>query len=338
MDKILILILLWAATLSAQQKTTAPAPPNRPAPPSETRKPTPRIEFEAPESYPEGVAYDKAANVFYVSSARTGTIGKVDRAGTYTVLLADAGLKSTYGLKVHPDGKRLFAAVGDANYSKYSTPDTKKKMARLITVDLKTGKKLTDTDLSRLIPGEHFPNDIAFDAKGNAYITDSFANAVYKVETAGKATVFCRSDLFKTAGVGLNGIVFNPAGFFIVNSSGKGELFKIDAATGQNVSKIMVDQFFPGADGMLLNDNNTVTMVQNGGVNKIFKIKTADNWATAKPVEATSYEARFAYPSTAAMAGNETWIMNANFNELTEGNNVPSKKFALQQAVFMPVM
>lgn len=336
MIKYLFIIILCASTASAQKIN--PLAPNTPTPPAEQVKPTTRIQFEAPESYPEGIAYDKAANVFYVSSARTGTIGKVDRAGKYTVILADSGFKSSYGLKVGPDGKKLYACIGDANYSKFSTPDTKKKMARLITIDLETGKKLTDTNFSKLLPGEHFPNDIAFDGKGNAYITDSFANAIYKVDAAGKATVFATSDLFKTTGVGLNGIVYNPGGYFIVSSSGKGMLFKVDAANPKLVSKVMIDQFLPGADGMLLNDNSTVTVVQNGGVNKIWKIKSADNWATAKPVEATGFEDRFMYPSTAAMAGAETWIMNANFSELTEGNNVPSKKFSLQQAVFKPVM
>jgi len=337
MKKIFLLLILVAAPMLAQEKYKAPAPNEKPSPVNPMQKPTTRLEFEAPDTYPEGVAYDKAANVFYVSSATTGTIGKVSRDGKYTALYTDNSLKSTYGLKVSPDGKKLYAAAGDANYSKFSTPETKKKMARLLIIDVKTGKKLSDIDLSKLIPGEHFPNDIAFDTKGNAYVTDSFANAVYKIDAAGKASVFAQSDLFKTAGVGLNGIVFNPAGFFIVNSSGKGELFKVDA-TGKSVTKIKIDQFFPGADGMLLNDNNTITLVQNGGSNKIFKIKTTDNWATAKPVESTSSEARFAYPSTAAMAGTEIWIMNANFSEIVEGNNVPSKTFTLQQAVFMPVM
>src|SRR3954462_8558764 len=106
------------------------------------QEPTKRIEFEAPESYPEGVVFDNKANVFYVSSARLGTVGKVTTEGKYTELYADKSLKSTYGLKVHPDGKKLFVCAGDANYSKFSTPETKKKMARLISIDIKSGKKL----------------------------------------------------------------------------------------------------------------------------------------------------------------------------------------------------
>ncbi len=301
------------------------------------QQPTKRIEFEAPESYPEGVAFDKAANVFYVSSARLGTVGKVTKEGRYSELYADKTLKSTYGLKVHPDGKRLFVCAGDANYSKFSTPDTKKKMARLLILDLKTGKKLNDIDLGGFIAGEHFPNDLAFDKEGNAYITDSYAYGVYKVDAKGTASVFSTNELLKTAGVGPNGIVYHPEGFLLVANNGKGALIKLPISNPNSGTKVKIDQFFPSADGMLLNDNSTLTLVQNGGVNKIFKIKSTDNWTTAEVSESTSVEDRFAFPSTAAVWGSETWIMNANFSELTEGNNVPSKKFSLQQAVFAPV-
>lgn len=301
------------------------------------QEPTKLIEFEAPETYPEGVTFDKAANVFYVSSARLGTVGKVTKEGKYSELYADKTLKSTYGLKVHPDGKRLFVCAGDANYSKFSTPDTKKKMARLIIIDLKSGKKINDIDLSQLVPGEHFPNDLTFDKEGNAYVTDSFADAVYKVDLKGNATVFSKSELLKTAGVGPNGIVFQPEGILLVVNNGTGALIKLPIASPNNGTKVNIDQFFPGGDGMLLNDNNTLTLVQNGGVNKVFKIKTSDNWTSAQVTESTSVEDRFAFPSTAAMAGSDTWIMNANFSELAEGNNVPSKKFSIQQAVFTPV-
>src|SRR5688572_3779629 len=118
--------------------------------------PSARITFTAPETYPEGIAYDKNANVYYVSSARTGTIGKVTPEGNYSVLHEDPGFKSSYGMKIHPDGKRLFVCVSDANYSKFTSPDTRYKMMRLISIDLATGKKLSDLDLTNLYPGQHF--------------------------------------------------------------------------------------------------------------------------------------------------------------------------------------
>lgn len=301
------------------------------------QQPTQRIEFNAPGSYPEGVAYNKATNLYYVSSARLGTVGSVNPDGKYSEVLSDKSLKSTYGLKVHPDGKRLFVCAGDANYSIYSTPASKKKEARLITIDLKSGRKLADVDLSGLIPGEHFPNDLAFDDKGNAYVTDSYAGAVYKVDASGKASVFAKGKVLESAGVGPNGIVYHPSGSLIVANNGKGCLVRIPLSNPSQATKVNIDQFFPGADGMLLNDNNTLTLVQNGGVNKIFRIQSADGWITAKVIASTLTEDRFAFPSTATFSGDDTWVMNANFGELAEGNNVPSKTFTIQKAIFRPV-
>lgn len=300
-------------------------------------EPTTRIEFDALDSHPEGIAFDQGRAVYYVSSARLGSVGKVTPKGAYTVLLADSTLKSTYGLKIHPDGKRLFVCVGDANYSKYTNPATRTKMARLISIDLASGKKLSDVNLAGLISGKHFPNDLAFDAQNNIYITDSFAGAVYRVTPGGQASVFAKDAKFITQGVGINGIVYHPDGYLIVDNSAKGQLYKIDIKNPANVQRIAVDQYFIGADGLLLNDNNTLTMVVNGGSDKIYKLVSSDNWASAAITASTVTADRFTYPSTATKNGKDIWVMNAQFNVLLDSNNVPVKKFAIQQVVFKPV-
>lgn len=298
------------------------------------QQPTKRIVFEAPETYPEGIAYEKPSNSFFVSSARLGKVGKVSMDGKYSEFYADKSLKSTYGIKVHPDGKRLYVCAGDANYSKFSTAATKKKEARLLILDIKSGKKISDIDLSQLVQGEHFPNDLAFDTNGDAYITDSFSNAVYKVDVNGKASIFSQHELLKAAGVGPNGIVFNSGGFLLVANNGTGSLVKIPIADPSKASKVQIGQFFPGADGLVMDNGSTLTMVQNGGADKIFKIVSSDGWSTATVSQKTSVEDRFAFPSTATLAGKDIWVMNANFSELAEGNNVPSTEFSIQLAVF----
>jgi sugar lactone lactonase YvrE len=299
--------------------------------------PSTRIEFDALESYPEGITYDKNANVYYVSSARLGTIGKVTPEGKYTVLHADSTLKSTYGLKLHPDGKRLFACVADANYSKYTNPATRMKMARLIVVDVNSGKRLADTDLSKLIPGKHFANDLTFDLQGNAYVTDSFAGAIYKVSADGKASVFSQDQQFKTAGTGVNGIVFHPDGYLLVDNSAKGQLYRIDLKNPKDVQKVAIDQYFTGADGLLLTDKNTLTMVVNGGNDKVFQLNSTDNWKSAKVTASTLVADRFTYPATATQNGKNIWVMNAQFNQLVDSNSVPVKTFAIQQVNYTPI-
>ncbi|HVK48679.1 MAG TPA: hypothetical protein VM488_12555, partial [Pseudobacter sp.] len=221
-----------------------------------SNRPTERIEFMAPDSYPEGIAFDSVRQQYYVSSARTGSIGRVSLAGVYSLLHADTGLKSTYGMKVHPNGKELYVCAGDANYSKYTAPDTREKMARLVVIDLSSGNRTKDIDLSKLLPGKHFPNDLTFDMEGNCYITDSYAHAIYKVTPDGKPSVLVQDPLFETQGIGVNGIAWHPEGFLLVDNSNTGGLYKIVITSPAKVSRIRINQFFLGADGLLLKDLN----------------------------------------------------------------------------------
>lgn len=300
-------------------------------------EPTQRISFTAEDSYPEGIAFDARRNVYYVSSARLGTIGRVSPQGAYTILYNDDSLKSSYGMKIHPDGNRLYVCIGDANYSKFTSPDTRTKMARLLIIDLETGKKLSDIDLAGLEPGRHFPNDITFDNEGNAYITDSFAHAIYKVDANAKSSLFASNEKFVTAGIGINGISFHPSGFLIVDNSATGMLYKVPIKNPSNVTIIKADQFFLGADGLIMNTSDSLTIVVNGGNDKIFKLVSTDEWKSAKLAATTLIADRFTYPATATVNAGQVWVMNARFNELLDSNAVPAKQFAIQKAVFKPV-
>src|SRR5215217_663528 len=300
-------------------------------------RPTERLEFVAPGSYPEGIAFDAVRNVYYVSSARLATIGKVDLQGRYSAVFTDTTLRSTYGMKIHPDGKRLFVCAGDANYSKYSSQQTRNKLCRLIIIDLETGRKMNDIDLAPLVSAPHFPNDLIFDDEQNAYVTDSYANVIYKVDHSGKPSLFSSSDLYKTKGIGLNGIVWHYSGFLLASSGATGALYKVPLNAPNNPHKVVMANFFMNADGLLLNAQDTLTLIQNGGAEKIYKLLSTDDWDSAEIAATTLVADRFSYPSTAALRGSQVWVMNAKFHDLEDSTAVPSKRFAVQRAVFKPI-
>src|SRR5690606_17833588 len=149
--------------------------------------------------------------------------------------------------------------------------------------------------------------------------------------------VFADSPLFKTKGVGLNGIVWHPAGYLLTVSSGTGSIYKIDINNPQNVRKVATEQFFMNGDGLLLRDQNHLVVVQNGGSDKIYELKSDDNWASAKLSASTLLADRFTYPATATKANDKIWIMNAKFSELVDSTSVASQKFAIQHARLMPL-
>ena len=76
--------------------------------------------------------------------------------------------------------------------------------------------------------------------------------------------------------------------------------------------------------------------MQNGGSDKIYKLQSDDNFVSTKLIAATLAADRFTYPSTATVAGDKVWVMNANFTELVDSTSVPSAKFAIQHARFIP--
>lgn len=295
-----------------------------------------KIVFKAPLLYPEGLAYDAQKKLFFVSSVRWGTIGSVDADGNYKELLKDPALKSSYGMKVDAKNNRLLVCISDANYSKYSTPATFKKMARLIGVDMATGKKTMDVNLAT-DGGKHFANDMAMDDKGNIYVTDSYSPNVYKIDASGKASVFATNDWFKSEDVGLNGILYHPQGYLLVDHNTNGALYKIDVKNPKNVTEVKIKGLFPGADGMVWQSPTMLAMVQNKGVNKIWQISSNDNWATAEVKGATASLDNFQHPTTAAVQDGRVWVLNSKMNELADSSILPSREFSIQMAKFNPV-
>lgn len=298
---------------------------------------TARINFPAPMVYPEGIAYYPAAKVFFVSSVTTGNIGKVDLNGKYIIFYEDHSLKSSYGMKVDLKRGRLWVCTGDANYSIYSNSTTYKKLARLISLDLSTGQKIDDIDLSNLVAGNHFLNDLALDAIGNIYITDSYSPVIYKVNLEMKPSVFSQNEFFKSIDIGLNGIVWHPKGFLIVGHSTNGALYKVPTDNPDLVEKIRIDGFFPGADGLLVDQQGELALVQNRGANKVYNIRSVNNWQSAKIIAATLLVDRFDNPTTLSKKDGSLYALNAKLNELSDKTRVPSKEFSLQRVRFVSV-
>jgi sugar lactone lactonase YvrE len=102
---------------------------------------TERIEFTAPGIYPEGVTYHSGMDVFFVSSVRKGTIGKVTPGGVYSVLYDDSTFKSTFGMKIDAARNLLWVCAGDPNYSIYRDSSTWKKMTRSDRLELPNRKE-----------------------------------------------------------------------------------------------------------------------------------------------------------------------------------------------------
>ncbi|OGX82054.1 SMP-30/gluconolactonase/LRE family protein [Hymenobacter coccineus] len=300
---------------------------------------------EAPETvvvtkaalYPEGLQYDAAGSRFLVSSETAGTVGAVTDNGTYTEFATDAALVSSVGLYLDGSRNRLLVAVSDPGYNTArSTPATLRKLARLAIFNRDNGQLVRAVDLGALLPTlNHFANDIAVDAQGNAYVTDSFAPIIYKVDLQGNATVLLNNPQFVApAGTfGLNGIVYHPDGYLLVARSDVGALFKIPLSDPTAFTRVTTTGLdLTGADGLRLQDNNTLQVSTNAQA-KVQRLTTTDGWGAA--ALGGTFATPPQYPTTlAARAGTDGYVLYSNLNALQANQQPPVSQFTIARLRF----
>ena len=226
------------------------------------------ITINVPGLMPEGIEYDATRGQFLVGSISQSSVSVVNDDGTLTTLLQDTKLKSVIGLQIDAAHNRLLLASTDMA-----------KVGQLGIYDLSSGTEIHVVDLAALTPDAagHFPNDIAVDPDGNAYVADSNAGVFYKVDMDGNASVFLQDPSFVGSFV-LNGIDYNPNGYLVAVRSP--DLIKIPLDNPQSFSVVKIDGDVSGGDGITFSDAKTLVAAV-GSTKHVVQLTSDDDWATA---------------------------------------------------------
>lgn len=285
--------------------------------------------------YPEGLAYDPQGERFLVSSFTSGAIGMVKDDGTYSNFINDKELISTTGIFIDNARNRVLVTIADPGASTKTTTETQGKLAAIAIYNLSTKQRINYVNLGKLKPlSGHFANDIAVDNIGNAYVTDSFSDIIYKIDLAGTATIFLEDSKFvaPAGSFGLNGIVYHPDGYLIVAKYDEGLLFKIPVNNPSAFTQIKMTQTLSGADGLLLNDNNTLTVSCNNTTNTVFKLTGNNNWNSANVTG--TFATGDVFPTTLAKRDGETYVLYAHLGALFSGQTPAVASFKIQKTNF----
>lgn len=202
-----------------------------------------------PPFFPEGIAIDKRGNIF-VSMANQSELRKITRDGTETTLAT-----------LPTGGFGLLGLAVDAPGNVY---------AALATVDSSTSGvyRIDQSGASVRLAGTEaiiVPNGLAFDKRGNLYVTDTILGAVWVVPPGGSAELWVQSPLLEGTGdvipgvpIGANGITHRQ-GVVHVSNTEQGTLVRIpvekDGSAG--VPTVFVDDVY-GADGLALDVNDNI--------------------------------------------------------------------------------
>ena len=294
---LLLPLALGAAVLPAPATTAAPLPT--------------RYVLPGQDVFPEGVT--AVDGTFYVTSTTTGAVfrGRLGDARTRVFLPGGRdGRTTAVGLEVTPDGDRLVVAGGSTGQVfVYDTSDGS------LIAKYSNGGDATST----------FLNDVAFDAAGNAYVTDSVSPVLYRIPAAQIASGTGRSRTLRpfvqfsgtvfsyVDGFNANGIVVTEDGrYALVVQSQTGRLFRIGLAD-KSVRRVQLgSSALKNGDGLEL-DGRTLYAVRNAN-GLIVKLRLAEDALSAILVSNSS-DASLRYPTTAALARGRLLVVNSQFDQ-----------------------
>lgn len=269
--------------------------------------------------FPEGIAYSKSADSFFIGSFRYGEIYKVTPTGKMRLFAKSEKLYSILGVCVDEERNRLLAVTSDIGASIRKYPEGKAKLAAMVAFDLSTGELKQYVDLGHLLPKKsHLSNDLTVDDHGNVYITDSFSPVIYKVDINGSPSVFLSSKDFEGEAINLNGIVFHSSGYLLVIKKSEGRIFKVPLENPQKFSEVKLDRKFRAGDGLIVVDDNNLIVITNKikgtNSNTAFLLNSKDKWNSAITLD--SYQFKEVYPTTGTMRGNSAYIVYSHLDQL----------------------
>ncbi|KAK9698475.1 hypothetical protein RND81_08G107000 [Saponaria officinalis] len=275
------------------------------SPISESRDPH-IINFRSPGLYPEGLAWDPVSQHFIVAAIRRGTFHSVSDAGvaeTLTLALTSSEINLppnpvVLGLAVDSRRNRLIATVNTVK-----SPYLAAFSLQRTSISLLYLSRLPTTS-----PSTAVAKSVAIDPHGNAYVTNSGENFIWKVTENGTASILSKSSKFTRHPVdltspysywGLNGIAYvTGKEYLLVLQSNTNKMFKVDAVDGKSTS-VAIPAELTEAGGIAVREDGVVVVITKG---EAWMMKSDDSWGRGGVIDRIALD-REGYASSVTVGG-----------------------------------
>jgi len=287
------------------------------------------IPIPGTKAFPESIT-SKSDGTLYVGRLGDGGIVRI-RPHTHEnaifVQPGALGSRSILGVFADEPSNTLWACSNDL--SALGAPATgSDTVSTLKAFDLSTGTGKRSVSL----PGTHaFCNDIAVDAKGSIYVTDS-ANPTILRLSPGATTfeVFAQDSAFsppQSGSAGLDGIAFGSDGNLYVTNYAAGGLFRVEVKAGraERITALSGDQQLRFPDALRKLGDNSFLLVEGSGT--LDRVVVKDNGFAVTPICGN-----FSTPTSVALIGTTAWVSEGQLSFLfdpSKSNLSPSLPFRI---------
>jgi hypothetical protein len=287
------------------------------------------IPIPGTKAFPESIT-SKSDGTLYVGRLGDGGIVRIKPHTHENAIFVQPGAlgsRSILGVFADEASNTLWACSNDLSALGAPAKGSDTGSA-LKAFDLRTGNGKRSVSL----PGTHpFCNDIAVDAKGSIYVTDSANPTILKL-SPGATTfeVFAKDSAFsapQSGGAGLDGIAFGSDGNLYVTTYTVGELLRVEVKDGKagRVTKLSGNRQLQFPDALrALGDNSFLLIEGSGGLDRV--VIRGDAFA------ATPIHDGFVTPTSVARIGTTAWVSEgqlAFFFDPSKRNLSPSLPFRI---------
>ncbi|XP_042494963.1 uncharacterized protein LOC122074166 [Macadamia integrifolia] len=270
------------------------------------------INFQSPNLFPIGFAWNPTSQHFILSSLRHHSLKFVSDGGIVETLISDHSLPpmvTILGITIDSINNRLLAII----HAFEPLPP----FNALAAYDLTSGDRLFLTPLTNsLVTGRRpIAIDVAIDFSGNAYVTNSVGNFIWKVEASGKPFVLSKSAVFSSQHVdtrqpysfsGLSGIAYvSNGGFLLVVQTNTGKLFKVHVEDG-TARVVRSTEELTAAEGIAVRNDGIVVVMSE---KKAWFLKSKDGWDEAVVYDEIALDADKLPTSVTVREENRTYVL-----------------------------
>ncbi|MEI2583513.1 Vgb family protein [Scytonema sp. PRP1] len=299
----------------------------------------PPIELPGDFQYPNGIAR-ASDGTLYVGSVTSGRILRINPQGKSETFFAGSDeIFAATSLRLDERRGILWGTSPDFLGVPGANGETIRRPHRIFAIDSRTGKVLRVT----LMPDGGFGNDMALDADGGVYLTDSSRPRIYYLAPgATQLQIWAEDTRWATKEIGLSGIARRPDGVIIVGLFSSGELFKVvqESQGRVKVEAIPLARKLENPDGMQFAPDGRLLVTEGAiasgtalraiasGNGRLLRIDVVSPATKPKAVETIA--ADMESPVNLTVAGRNVWVTEARIrHRLLPGRekDIPNRFF-----------